>query len=111
MSPILIRAVALKEDGMWVARCLEYNFASCAETLEELPNALLRQVIDQIKADIEAGQKPFFGFKPAPQKYWDMFTAALEVSRPLKPRKSLSQRWRELLDHAKVETQLIPVAA
>ena len=111
MNPITINAVAFQADGMWIAHCLEYNFVSCAETLEKLPDELLRQIIHQIEADSAAGRDPFFGYKPAPQKYWDMFAAAKAVSKPIKPRKSISQRWREIRDHARVETQVIPIAA
>jgi hypothetical protein len=111
MTPIKINAVAFQEDGLWIACCLEYNFVSCAETLEGLANELFRQVIGQIEADLEAGHEPFFGYKPAPQEYWDMFAAAKAVTKPIKPRKSVSQRWREFRDRAKVETQLFPIAA
>jgi hypothetical protein len=113
MGPTYIRinAVAFREDGMWVAQCLEYNFASCAETLEELANELLRQVLDQIEADSEAGHEPFFGYKPAPEKFWDMFTAAKAVSKPIKPRKTLLQFLRGLMARPKVETQLFPILA
>jgi len=109
MNPFVIRAVAFQEDGMWVARCIDYNFASCAETLDELADELLRQVLDQIEADRDAGQEPFFGYKAAPKKYWDMFAAAEAVSRPIENRKRLPQR--DPRQPAKVETQLIPVAA
>ena len=113
MDPTRIRvnAVAFQEDGMWVARCLEYNFASCAETLEELPNELLRQILDQIEADSEAGHEPFFGYKAAPQEYWDMFTAAKAVSKPIKPRKTVGQFLRGFTARPKVEAQLFPILA
>jgi len=104
MSPIVINAVAFQEDGLWIAQCLEYDFVGCAETLDELPDEFLGQVTDQIEADLEAGHEPFFGFKPAPQRYWALFAAARAVSKPLKPRK-------DDLAHPQVQTQLFPVAA
>jgi hypothetical protein len=110
-TDIKINAIAFREDGMWVAQCLEYNFGSCAETLEELADELLRQVLDQIEADREAGHEPFYGYKPAPKKFWDMFTAVKAVSKPIKPRKTVLQFLRGFTARPKVETQLFPIAA
>jgi hypothetical protein len=108
---IRINAVVYQESGMWVAHCLEYSFVSCAEKLEDLPNELLNQVRDQIDADLAAGQKPFYGFKRAPKKYWVMFEAAKAVSRPLKPRKTLAMHWRELVNRARISAELFPITA
>ena len=104
MDPILINAVAFQADGMWVAQCLEYNFVSCAATRDELPGALMRQVLAQIELDLEDGREPFFEFKPAPAKYWQLFEKAKRRSKPI--RKS-----SERPEHTRVETQLFPVAA
>jgi hypothetical protein len=113
MNPgvVSINAVVYQENGRWIAHCLEYDFVSCAEKLDDLPNELLYQIIDQIEGDVEAGHEPFFGFKPAPRKYWEMWEAVRAVSKPIKPRKSLSLRWRELVERSKIEALLFPVAA
>ncbi|HEX4964002.1 MAG TPA: hypothetical protein VF173_24460 [Thermoanaerobaculia bacterium] len=100
MPDVTINAVAFQRHGLWVAQCLEYNLVSCAESLEELPNELLSQVLGQIKADKESGQEPFWAFKPAPQHYWDMFAQA-KTSPPLKPRKVVPA----------VDTRLFPMPA
>jgi PHD/YefM family antitoxin component YafN of YafNO toxin-antitoxin module len=76
MDAILINAVAFPADGMWIAQCLEFNFVSCAATRDELPGALLRQVLGQIEVDVEDGREPFFEFQPAPAKYWQLFEEA-----------------------------------
>jgi hypothetical protein len=107
-----INAVAFQKDGMWIAHCLEFSLVSYAETLEALPEELLLQVMAQVETDIEAGREPFHGFKRAPQRYWDLFEAAQAISTvPIRPKKSLGLRWRELVERAKIETQLFPVAA
>jgi hypothetical protein len=112
MNPgvISVNAVVYQENGMWIAHCLEYSFVSCAEKLEDLPNELLYQMLDQIEVNLKAGQQPFFGFKPAPRKYWEMWEAAKAISEPLKPHKSLSLRWREFVERLKIEAKLFPVA-
>lgn len=104
MDPILINAVAFPESGMWVAQCLEYDFVSFAETRDELPRALMQQILAQINADLEDGHEPFFEFKPAPAKYWEMFEKVRLQSTPILKSASVSERNR-------VEAQLFPIAA
>jgi hypothetical protein len=112
MSPVVINAILLEEDGMWVAQCLEFNFVSFAATLDELPRTFMQQIEDQVAADLEAGQSPFFGYKRAPQKYWDMFEEAKRRSKPIKPKKSLPRRVMEFLDRqTKIEASLFPASA
>ncbi|HEX9945212.1 MAG TPA: hypothetical protein VGG03_24645, partial [Thermoanaerobaculia bacterium] len=108
MSRITITAVVFRENGLWVAQCLEYNFVGCAENLDALPNELLRQIMAQVEADLEAGKPPFFGFKPAPKRYWDLFEEIKGSTKPIRPRKSLRQRLHGLRD-TRVEAQLFPV--
>jgi hypothetical protein len=81
--PIFLSAIIFQEDGMWIAQCLEYNLVSCAETLDELPGGLMRQVRAQIEADRRAGAPPFFGYKPAGPKYWAMYEEAKLRSVPI----------------------------
>ena len=100
MPRIIINAVAFRKYGLWIAQCLEYNLVSCAESLEDLPNALLSQILDQIEADTESGNEPFWAFKPAPQRYWEMFAQA-RASEPLRPRQTVPA----------VDAQLFPMPA
>ena len=90
MGPITVNAVAFRAEGLWIAQCLEYNLASYTETLEELPDELLQQLVSQIKLDTEAGLTPFANFKPAPARYWKMYEAARAKSAPLRPKKSFA---------------------
>jgi hypothetical protein len=104
MDPLVINAVAFQSNGLWVAQCLEYNFVSCASTKEDLPGALMRQVLAQIESDIEDGNEPFFEFQPAPAKYWELLEKAKKQSNPIKKHFDSPQ-------HQSVETQLFPLAA
>jgi hypothetical protein len=95
-----VTAVAFQEDGMWIAQCLEYNLVSCAESLQELPNELMGQILDQIAADRAAGREPFSHFKRAPQKYWDLFDGIQVKSQPIRPRRT----------NPRFDLQLFPLA-
>ena len=68
-----IHAVVFREDELWIAQCLEYDFVSCAEELEDLPGELMRQIRGQIRVELEAGKEPFADFGKAPAKYWEMY--------------------------------------
>jgi len=104
MDALIINAVAFRQDGMWVAQCLEYNFVSFSKTEEELPRILMRQILAQIEIDSGDGHEPFFEFEPAPAKYWEWFERARRQSEPILERSAISPLQR-------VETQLFPVAA
>jgi len=90
MDRITINAVVFRQDGLWVAQCLEYDFVSCAEELEDLPGELMEQIQVQMALEVEAGQQPFADFGRAPDKYWEMFERASGNPRLPEPR-SLSQ--------------------
>lgn len=111
MNRISVNAVVFEKDGIWIAQCLEFNFVSCSDTLEELPEGLLRQMLAQIEADAELGQKPFANFGPAPAKYWEMFEQAKSRTAPIKPKKGLLQRCREFLEPFRVDALLFTVPA
>ena len=104
MDPIVINAVVFQESGMWIAHCLEYDFVSFTEKRDELPHVLMKCIVAQINADLEYGHEPFFGFKPAPAKYWEMFEKAKLQSKPICKSASVPERNR-------VEAQLFPIAA
>jgi hypothetical protein len=100
MNSTQVTAVAFQENGVWIAQCLEYNVVGCAESLQDLPNELMGQILDQIAADRAAGREPFSHFKRAPQKYWDLFAGIQAKSRPIRPRRANPQ----------VDIQLFPLA-
>ena len=85
MDRITINAVVFRQDGLWVAQCLEYNLVSCAEELEELPGELMRQIQGQVRVDLRDGKEPFADFRKAPAKYWEMFERASRDPRLPEP--------------------------
>lgn len=92
MDSLVIHAIAFPEGNLWIAQCLEYDFVSCARIREELHTALLRQISGQIRVDLGNGHEPFFGFKPAPAKYWRMLEKARLLSQPSERRERLAER-------------------
>lgn len=101
MRPIQLNAVLFEENGVWIAHCLEYDFVSCAATLEDLPSALLRAIAGQIEADLEDGYQPFEGFRPAPRPIWDLYERVQREQTPIHGRSS----------EFPVEGRFYPVAA
>ncbi len=101
MDPITLNAVIFEEEGIWIAQCLEYNLVSCAETLNELPGELMRQVRTQIEADQRAGNAPFFAYQPAAPRFWAMYDEAKLRSVPILPEESIPS----------VRAQLFQIAA
>jgi len=79
-----IRAVLFEEGGAWSAQCLDYDIAAQAETLLDLHDELTRVLVSHVAASIQLGQEPFSAFKPAPQKFWDLYESGLRLeSKPV----------------------------
>jgi len=79
MKPISLRVVVLREAGWWVAQCLEYDLAAQGKTLRDTLYEFQRMVFGHIAACHENNLQPFVWLPPAPQKYSDLFNAALEL--------------------------------
>lgn len=84
MRRITINALVFQEQGMWIAQCLEYDLVSCAETLEELPGELVRQMRSTVAADLAAGRRPFSGLERPPAEFWTLFEE-VKQSTPITP--------------------------
>jgi hypothetical protein len=111
MSRITITAVVFRENRLLGCTVPRIQLRWLRRKPGRAANELLRQIMVQVEADLEAGKPPFFGFKPAPKKYWDLFEEVKTNTRPIRPRKSLRQRLRELREAARVDAHLFPVVA
>jgi len=111
MKRRILHAVVFQERDLWVAQCLEINLVSCAASLEELPDVLMRQLNAQLKADLEAGREPFAKFKRAPEKYWRLYESVRATAKPIKPRRTLPQLLKEIFTPPPVRAQLFSTAA
>lgn len=75
-----IRAVLLAEGEWWSAQCLEYDIAAQARSQAALLIELHRVLVAHILISRELGRAPFQNLPRAPQRYWDMFEAAEELT-------------------------------
>jgi hypothetical protein len=80
MPEYRMRAVVFKEGDWWVAQCLEYRYAIQARRLEDMPGELKRCLTAQILISRELGIEPFYGYEPAPRRYWEMYERAEPLS-------------------------------
>lgn len=76
MTTLEIRAIALQEDGWWVAQCLEYDIATQARTLVDLERDLLQMIETHILIGRERGRPPFENIGRAPDRFWKMWDEA-----------------------------------
>jgi hypothetical protein len=82
MDQIMIRALLYrsKSSPWWIAQCLEYDLATAAKRLEDLPAELERFLTGQIAASLELGIEPFAGLPPAPKRFWQRYEDARHSS-------------------------------
>lgn len=76
MPKYKIRAVAFHRNDWWIVHCLEHHYVTQVRRLEDVVPELHRLLTVQIVASLERGVEPFFGFSPAPRKYWEMYERA-----------------------------------
>lgn len=76
-----IRIVFYRDDGSWIAHCLEFDLLGDGETRE----AALEQLAQAIRIQLEATRdygNPANLFAPAEGKYFRMFAAGEDVVAP-----------------------------
>ena len=82
MSEVLripLRVVFYKEDGEWVAHCLEFDLIGTGSSRDDAFGALGEAVFLQIKASAEFNN-PANLFTPADGKFFRMFAAGHDVA-------------------------------
>jgi len=87
MEQITIRALLFQSGQWWIAQCLEYDLATAAKRLEDLPAELERFLTVQIAGSLEIGVEPFEGIPPAPRRFWRRHEEAQQ-----NPRSALEER-------------------
>lgn len=68
-----------KEDGQWVAQCLQYDLAAQASSLRDLQYEMERTIVGHFLMCQEIGKEPFDCLPPAPKKFWDLWHEAARV--------------------------------
>jgi hypothetical protein len=80
----ILRAVAFQSGSNWVAQCLEYDIATQAETLDDLPYELERILVAHILVGRKEGLLPFAEIPKAPRRFWEMYKRAGSKIMPVR---------------------------
>ena len=94
-----IRVIVFKDEGLWVAQCLEYDIGAQADDLDALSDRLLVTLKAEINESVERHGEPFAGIPPAPKRFhlmWDRRPRSIEVT----PAAWIKTRERPMLDFA-----------
>jgi len=68
---IKVRALLFKEEGMWVAQCLEIDVVCQAKKLDELHKRFTHSIISHMEISTQKGIDIFRN--KAPQRFFDIF--------------------------------------
>lgn len=74
-----VRAVLYREDGSWVAHCLEFDLCGNGETPEDSLRSLSTAMVIQIEHSIKENN-PANLFCPADGRFFQMFAAGKNVA-------------------------------
>ena len=83
MDPLRIRTVVFKEGNWWIIQGLDYDFVALARRLEDVPGEIRRFLAVLFAASVQLGVQPFYGYAPAPRRYWRMYEQAQPWSEPM----------------------------
>ena len=85
MDPLRIRVVVFKDADWWIIHGLDYDFATATRRLEDVPGEIQRWLSVLFDASHQLGIEPFYGYAPAPRRFWRMYEQAEPWSEPLSP--------------------------
>jgi hypothetical protein len=75
-----LRVVIYQDDpDTWVGRGIEHDVQAEGRTIGETVRALLRTIHAHVEARERHDRPPLSAFRPAPQPYWNAFTAGAPV--------------------------------
>lgn len=75
----------LKENGQWVAQCLQYDLAAQGPTIPEALENFECVLCGHVALDLEAGEDPLFDLDPAPNFYWQWYHKAEPLAKSSLP--------------------------
>src|SRR6266852_9692688 len=77
----LLRFVVYQEvAGVWIGRGLEHDLIVEARSIGEAVRAFVRLIDAHAAFDMRHDHAPLSAFRPAPQGYWNAFSAGTPVS-------------------------------
>jgi hypothetical protein len=71
---INLSAIAYRDEGMWLAHCLELDIVAEGKNVDDAFRSLISLCNLQIKVALEEGDLQSI-FRPAPPEVWTLFTA------------------------------------
>lgn len=72
-SPGRTRVVLCREEGIYVAQCLEYDIAAHGATVAAAREAFIDAWIRHVMVAMERGVRPFDGLPEGPREYWRLW--------------------------------------
>ncbi len=65
--------------GLWIGRGIEHDISAEGRSIGETVRAILRMVAAHTAFDARHARAPLSAFRPAPQTYWNAFSAGTQV--------------------------------
>ncbi len=81
----IIRVIAFREGGGWVAQCLEYDIGAQAPDLDTLQSRFSMAIMAELQTSAERGVAPLEGIDPAPEHFhrmWDRRSGEFTPAHP-----------------------------
>lgn len=75
---IPLRIVFYKEEGAWIAHCLEFDLVGDGDTIQAALQRLTEAIFVQIETSLECDNLANL-FTPADGKFFEMFSAGQEI--------------------------------
>ena len=72
-DPIYIRVLVFRQDGQWVAQCLEHDLVAQAPSDDEVMGSFIRLFKARLLRDLSMGAEPLKSLPPAPSKFIEMW--------------------------------------
>jgi hypothetical protein len=85
MNEVRIRVVVYQDEGWWIIHGLDHEFVTMARRLEDVPGEIRRWLAVLFDASHQLGVAPFYGYSPAPPRFWEMYERAEPWAEPLLP--------------------------
>ena len=90
-SQFIVRIIVFKEKGLFWAINLDMNVHGSGETIEEVKKDIENATIGHIKTVCDNNLDSELLFRPAEQKYWDMYNEHLEEAKMKSARRVLKK--------------------
>jgi hypothetical protein len=79
-NEIRLRILLFQENSMWIAQCLDHDFATQGHSTRIALDALERLINGQIDLDIENQLEPLQDIPQAPKEYFDQFESLRDIA-------------------------------